>query len=385
MKNSLKIFVLMLISFLVGGIVMYQFVKNNSTTYIKDTTNNNGGTQVSTINGGTIIVENGSLSAAVGKVYSSSVMVKNFKNDTLTGTGSGFVYKVDDKYTYIMTNHHVIAGGTSFKVINSSDETIEAKLLGSDELLDLAVLRIDKKDNMPAVNVGDVSKVMLGDQVFTVGTPVGEEYRGTVTSGIISGLNREVTVTLSSTKEEWVMEVIQTSAAVNPGNSGGPLVNAEGEVIGVVSMKLVEETIEGMGFAIPIDYAMSHVDDLEKGKAVARPLLGAVLLNVEAYRAYDKQVSFFGRQSDNPYSYIEISKDLQEGVIIIEVSEKSGADKAGLKVGDVITQINGVAISNSGYLKYVLYKYSPGDIVEITYVRGEKAHKTKVTLTEKTD
>ncbi len=386
MKNNFKIFMLMLLSFLVGGIVMYLFVSKQDLRYlITDTKNPTGNTQVSNVSGGTIIVENGSLSAAVGKVFNSSVMIKTYKNDKVVGTGSGFVYKNDNDYTYILTNHHVVSNGSAFKIVNYNDDVLDAKLLGSDELLDLAVLRIKKTENMPSVTLGDVSKVMVGDQVFTVGTPVDETYRGTVTSGIVSGLNREITINLSSTNEEWVMQVIQTSAAVNPGNSGGPLVNAKGEVIGIVSLKLVEETIEGMGFAIPIDFAMSHIDSLEKGESIKRPFLGASLLSVETYRSYEQQQSFFGRKQDNPYAYLEIDDSLEEGVILVEITSGSGADKAGLKAGDVITQLNGVAISNNGYLKYVLYKYSPGDVVELTYVRGSKVEKAKVTLTEKKD
>ena len=165
----------------------------------------------------TVIVENGNLSAAVEKVYSSSVMVKTYKGTKLIGSGSGFVYKIDEKYNYLITNHHVVKSGDSFKIVNYDDKEIDAKLLGSDEYLDIAILQIEKHDDMPAVAIGKSTELKLGDTAFTVGTPLGYEYHNTVTSGIISGLNREVEVSLSSnySKEDYVMEAIQTNAAVN--------------------------------------------------------------------------------------------------------------------------------------------------------------------------
>ena len=346
---------------------MYYFNTNNQPVV----TTNSGETVCRSCNS-TVIVENGSLSAAIEKVNTSAVMIRAYKNNKVSSTGSGFVYKVDNNYTYIMTNHHVVDGGTKWTIINSEDVEVEGTVLGSDEYLDLAVIRIAKTSNMPAVSIGKVDEIRLGDQVFTVGSPVGYEYRGTVTNGIVSGKDRLVEVSLSGSSDDWVMEVIQTNAAVNPGNSGGPLVNAKGEVIGVISLKLVEDSIEGMGFAIPIDYAMSHVDTLESGKKIERPLLGISMLNVEDASAWSLQ-----------YNYgITLDKDVSSGVIVVEVAENTGASKSGLKKGDVITKINGSEVTNSAYLKYLLYKYNIGDTVEITYYRDGSFKTTKITLTK---
>lgn len=364
MKDKFSLGIVIFVSFVLGGLAMYYFNNNNQPVVVT----NNGESVCKSCNS-TVIVENGSLSAAIEKVNNSSVMIRTYQNSKVASTGSGFVYKVDDKYTYIMTNHHVVDGGNKWTVINSEDEEIEGKVLGSDEYLDLAVIRIEKTANMPAATIGKNSELKLGDQVFTVGSPVGYEYRGTVTNGIISGLDRLVAVSLSGSSEDWVMEVIQTNAAVNPGNSGGPLVNAKGEVIGVISLKLVENSIEGMGFAIPIDYAMNYVDTLESGKEIERPLLGISMLNVDDSWAL--------------YRYgIMLDEKVESGVVVIDISKDSGAAKSDLKKGDVITKIEGKEVTNSAYLKYLLYKHNIGDTVTITYYRDGSFKTTKITLTK---
>lgn len=374
MKNKFSLFVTILFSFILGGLAMYYFNYTHPVTVIQ---NSDGSTTTVPVQASckscnsTVIVENGSLSAAVEKGYNSAVMIRNYKNNKLSGTGSGFIYKIDGKYAYVMTNHHVVSGGTKFTVITSTDEEIEGKVLGSDEYLDLAVIQIEKKDYMEAVSIlKDSSKVSLGDMVFTIGAPVGYEYRGTVTNGIISGLNRLVEVSVKNNYSgDYVMEVIQTNAAVNPGNSGGPLFNANGEVIGVISMKLVENSIEGMGFAIPIDFAMAHIEKLEKGEKIERPLLGISMLNVtDSYYLWQSRIT--------------LPEEVEEGVVVVEVSEKSGASKSTLQKGDVIVKLNDADVKNSAYLKYLLYKYNPGDTVKITYNRNGKIYTTNITLTK---
>lgn len=362
MKDKINLGVVIFVSFVLGGLAMYYFSSNNVQTVTSD-----GSAPSCKACNNTVIVENGSLSAAVEKIYDSAVMIKNYKNNKVSGTGSGFIYKVDDKYAYIMTNHHVIDGGTKWTIITSLDKEIEGIVLGSDEYLDLAVIRINKESDMAAVAIGELKDAKLGDVVFTVGSPVGYEYRGTVTNGIISGLDRLVEVSVNSTSEDWVMEVIQTNAAVNPGNSGGPLVNAKGEVIGVISLKLVEDSIEGMGFAIPIDYAMSHVETLESGKKIERPLIGISMMNTTDTFAL--------------YRYgITLDDEIESGVVIIEVTKDSSASKAGLAKGDVITKVNDKEVTNSAYLKYLLYKYEVGDTVKLTYYRDGKFKTTDITL-----
>lgn len=373
MKNKISLGITLMFSFILGGLCMYYF----SITHRVVVTENSNGTTSSTTTAvackscnSTVIMENGSLAAAVEKSYDSAVMIRNYSNNKVSSTGSGFIYKIDDKYAYVMTNHHVVSGGNKWTIISSTDEEIEGKVLGSDEYLDLAVIRVDKKSYMNNISIGNSEKVKLGDTVFTIGAPVGYEYRGTVTKGIVSGLNRLVEVSVKTNYSgDWVMEVIQIDAAVNPGNSGGPLLNSNGEVIGVISMKLVENSIEGMGFAIPIDYAMSHVETLEKGGKIERPLLGITMANVsESYSLWRNGIT--------------VPEDVTEGVVVVSVAEKSGASKSNLQKGDVILEINGSKVKNSAYLKYLLFKYNPGDSVKITYNRNGKVSTTNITLTK---
>ena len=371
MKNKISLGIIILMAFLLGGLSMYYFSSMHKVTVVEKA----DGTITPVVNSckscnSTVIMENGSLAASVEKVYNSVVLIKNYKNEKLAGTGSGFIYKVDTKYAYIMTNNHVVDGGNKFVVVTSTEEELDGTVLGKDEYLDLAVIRIVKKNNMEALNTGDNNKLKLGDTVFTVGSPVGIEYFGTVTNGIISGLNRLVEVSVkNSNSGDWVMEVIQTNAAVNPGNSGGPLLDANGDVVGVISMKLVENSIEGMGFAIPIDYAMSHVERLEKGEKIERPLLGISMLNVtDSFQLWQSRIT--------------LPEDVEEGVVVIEVSEDSGASKSDLKKGDVIIGLNDSKVKNAAYLKYLLYKYNPGDTVKITYNRNGKVLNTNIKLTK---
>ncbi|MBR3660557.1 MAG: trypsin-like peptidase domain-containing protein [Bacilli bacterium] len=367
-NNSLNLIICLFIAFIGGGLLMYYIFYNT------DALDNSGTTVASGINtckscNGTVIVNDGSLSAAVDKIYDAVMMVRNYKGDQIQSTGSGFVYKTDDKYGYLLTNHHVVDGATKITLIRSDDQEIEGEVLGSDSYLDLAVVRIAKKDVLDVASIGTSENSKLGDTVFTVGSPLGYEYRGTVTDGILSGKDRMVTVSISGNSDDYVMKVLQTNAAVNPGNSGGPLLNAEGEVIGIISLKLVETQVENMGFAIPIEYAMSHIENLEKGNALVRPMLGISMINVnDTYSLYR--------------SGIMLDKSITDGVVVVEVSKDSGASKSDLQKGDVIIKLNDEKIANYAYLRYELYKYNVGDTITVTYLRDGKEHTTKVTLTE---
>ena len=297
-------------------------------------------------------------------------MVRSYKNEEEQSTGTGFIYKKDSNYGYVMTNQHVVSDADKIQLVLSNDDEIEAEILSGDEYLDIAVMRISK-DKVPQVaTIGNSETMKIGDTIFTVGSPMGYEYRGTVTSGILSGKERMVSVSLSnSSSSDWVMKVLQIDAAINPGNSGGPLVNASGEVIGVNSMKLVQDEIEGMGFAIPIEIAMAHVEELEKGKKIEWPLLGISMANV----------------TDTNLLYrngIMIDKSIKEGVVVVEISKGSGASKSDLKTGDVIVELNGVKVKDSAFLRYELYKNRPGDTIDITYIRDGKEKTTKVELTK---
>ena len=215
------------------------------------------------------LTESDTIKPAIDKVYDSQVYIESYKNNRQTGSGSGFVYKKDDKYGYILTNHHVIDGASSIQTTNMQGQTVTAKVLGSDEYTDVAVLRVEASAVLSVAELGKSENSNIGDTIFAVGSPMGKEYIGSVTKGIISGKNRSVTVnSTNNPSTQYVVEVIQVDAALNPGNSGGALVNINGEVIGITSMKLVEDEIEGMGFAIPIELVESILDKLENGKKI---------------------------------------------------------------------------------------------------------------------
>jgi len=315
------------------------------------------------------IVDNG-ISEAVNKVYDSVVMVKNFEGNVYQSSGSGFVYKVDDKYGYILTNHHVIDKASKITIVFSNEKEVGGTVLGSDQYLDVAVVRVDKNAVIKVADIGASTDLKLGDTIFAVGSPVGGEYYNTITRGIVSGLDRKITVSVLS-NNDWVMKAIQVDAAINPGNSGGPLVNSNGEIVGINSMKLVEDSVEGMGFSIKIEDAMAYVNLFEQNKKIERPLLGITLVN-----ATEKgTLSHYGIKIDNKIDY---------GVVVITVLENSGASKSALKQGDVIIKIGKEKVNNQAYLKYILYSYKVGDVIEVTYLRNNIEYKTQVTLTKDT-
>ena len=366
-REKINLVIYLFVAFVLGGLVMY-YIAINTNIYQENKSGNTTNNSCRACSG-TVIINDGSLSASVEKVYDAVMMIQNYQKDTISSTGSGFVYKTDDKYGYVLTNHHVISGATKIVLIRSDDKEIEGTVLGSDEYLDLAVVRINKSDVIDTAKIGTSENSKLGDTVFTIGSPLGYEYRGTVTDGILSGKDRLVTVSLSGNTSDWVMKVLQTNAAVNPGNSGGPLVNATGEVIGVISLKLVQTEVENMGFAIPIEYAMSHIDSLESGKPIVRPMLGISMLNVtDTYALYRNGIM--------------IKDDVKDGVVVVEIAKDSGASKSDLQKGDVVTKINNEKVDNMAYLRYELYKYNVGDKITITYLRDGKEKTTTIQLTE---
>ena len=364
--------ILLVLIFIFGGVCTLVVMRGIS--FFKDDKNTKDNPDIvynscSNCKSGTTIVENGGISESVAKVYDSVVMIKIYKNNQLSGSGSGFVYKKDSKYGYVMTNYHVSDGSKKVTVLTASGEEVDATFLGGDQFLDISVLRIDVNKVISVAKIGSTEKIKLGDRVFAVGTPVGEEYFNSVTGGFISGVNRKIPVTVV-TKYDWVQEVIQIDAAINPGNSGGPLFNFNGEVIGVNSMKLVNDEIEGMGFTIKIEDAMKHVDTFEKGEEIKRPYLGVSYIDVSEKTALR-------------YNGIIIDSTIKEGVVVASVDEGKAAHKSGLLKGDVIIKFNDDKVISNAYLRYLLYKYNPGDEITITYIRNGSTATTKVTLTEK--
>lgn len=367
MKNKILTIIAIVLAFVAGGELTYILISGSKTVKENGTEASTAYNSCSNCMSGTMIIENDGITQTVNKVYDAVVMVKNYKNGIYAGSGSGFVYKIDDNYGYIMTNQHVVDGASKLSVLFTSGEEAEVELLGGDKYIDIAVVRVPKKYVVAVAQIGSTDELSVGDQVLAIGTPVSENYFNSVTSGHISGLNRKVTVSVDTTSD-WVQDVIQIDASINPGNSGGALVNVNGEVIGITSLKLVNSSIEGMGFAIKIEDAMKHIDALENGEKIERPYLGITHANVTSTMTL--------RQYN-----ITLDSSVKEGIVILAVDDDSSAEKAGLKKGDVITKINGDKVTNIAYLKYVLFKYDIGDTIEVTYIRGAEEKTTKIELT----
>lgn len=363
-KSKLKYFVFLLIAFILGGVIMYVYSINNPTVVTKNRTISQ-----------TKVTEE-AIEDAIDKVYDSVLCIEvlNDNGDTLS-TGTGFVYAKDDKYGYVLTNAHVVSGGSNIQATLSNNKVVKLTILGTDSYTDLAVLRMDVKDVLQVASIGTSENMEVGNTVFTVGSPMGATYAGTVTKGILSGKDRLVETSTSNNllnSESYIVKVLQTDAAISPGNSGGPLVNLAGDVIGITSLKLVDEEVEGMGFAIPIEDAMNYVDTLEKGETIQRPMMGVQIIDLT-----NKYVL---------YRYgINVDDSIESGVMLMEVSNGYPAADAGLKDGDVITEINGEKISTTSQFKYELYKHSVGDTIEVTYIRDGKEKKTNVTLNKNSE
>ena len=288
---------------------------------------------------------------AVEKVYDSVVTVKNYVRNQLYSTGSGFVFKIDNKYGYILTNYHVISGGNEVSVVFTNNKDEKVTIVGYDEYSDIAVLAVDKSLVLATAQIGSSNDMRIGDTTFAVGTPVDSSvYSWSVTRGILSGKDRMVQV------DNYVMSVLQTDTAINSGNSGGPLCNSNGEVIGITNMKLASSQIEGMGFAIPIEDAVKNAETIISGKKISRPYLGISI--------YDSN-NYFNNTS---------------GVYVESVEKNGAAYNAGIKTGDKILKVNGVEIANTSYFRYQLYKYNIGDKIKITIERNGIEKTLTVTL-----
>ena len=315
------------------------------------------------------ITENG-IADAVDKVYDSVIVVSTYKQNQLIGTGSGFIYETNESEAYLITNHHVVDGGNSFKVTFTDGDLVDATLVGSDEYSDIAVLKVALKEGYKAVEIGNSDNMRVGDTTFVVGAPLGDVYSWSVTRGILSGKERLVEVSLSNSREsDYIMNVLQTDSPVNSGNSGGPISNSNGEVIGVVNAKISSTGVEGIGFAIPIEVAIEKAEQIINGNKSSYPYLGVSMLNVEDARNY---INYRRYITDN---------NINSGVIIIDIEKDSPASKDGMKSGDIITEINGKEVKNVAYLRYELYKYKIGETIKVKVLRDNEIKELSIKLT----
>lgn len=318
-----------------------------------------------------VTVNDNGIGAGINKVYDATVYIENYKGAKVNVSGTGFIYKKDSDKAYILTNYHVVGDNTSLKVTLSDDKKVDAKYVGGDQYLDIAVISISSSSVKQVAKLGSSSKAILGDTVFTVGSPVGDEYRGTVTRGILSGKDRLVAVSVSGGAEDYVMRLLQTDAAMNPGNSGGPLCNANGEVIGMNSLKLVKNEVEGMGFAISIEDILAHIDTFEKGDAIKRPYLGISMINLNNKDA----VSYYGLSK-------KINTKLEKGVVVESVQKGTSADGK-LEIGDIVVKVDRKDVDNMAYFRYELFKHEVGDKVTLTIERDGKLKDVVITLKAK--
>lgn len=312
-----------------------------------------------------VTVTDTGIADAVEKIYNAVVVVKTYQRGQLYATGTGFVYKHEGNKYYLLTNYHVIQSGDSVGVVFTDGSEEKVTVEGGDKYADLVVLSLSSTKEYQVAQIGSSVDMRVGDTVFAIGAPLDYSvYSWSVTRGILSGKDREVEVSTNGYQSDWIMQVLQTDAAINNGNSGGPLCNSNGQVIGINNMKLASTGIEGMGFAIPIEEATSYADALIKGEDVSRPYLGISMA-----------------EASNVYNARNYGVDVMDGVIIAEVTSGSPAGKAGLKVGDVITELNSTKVKDIASLKYQLYKYKSGDTVTIKYMRNNRVGSVKLTLT----
>ena len=294
-------------------------------------------------------------------IYSSVIdSVVSISSMTSSGTssGTGIIMSQDG---YVITNHHVITGALVISVLTNDNQEFEAALVGSDEMSDLAVLKIDAR-GLKAAEFGDSSNLRVGDSVVAIGDPLGVQLRGTMTNGIISAINRDLTV------GDRTMTLIQTNAALNNGNSGGPLINCYGQVIGINTVKMssyytATASVEGLGFAIPISVAKPIIDELiENGYVAGRPAIGI--------------------SGDSLPSYYRTYYRLPDGVYVTSVNEGSDAKAKGIREGDIVTAINGERISSIDELNTVKNQYAAGDEVTLTIYRSGTYYEVTVTLVD---
>lgn len=355
-KGTFKVIALALIAGLIGGAI-----GSGSVYYL--TKDNTQGNKVITANPQTFSTDSEALTAseAFEKVAPAVVIVSvsgvidysGIIPQETEGIGSGFIINEEG---YILTNYHVIEGAKEVTVTLSDGNEAKAKVVNYDANRDVAMLKIsDDTVKVPAVaELGDSDALKPGEQVIAIGTPLSKEFNQTVTSGIVSAVNR--TVETSSGQQ---VNLIQTDAAINPGNSGGPLVNTKGEVVGINNMKIASDSVEGIGFSIPINEIKDRIE------ALSKPILNLGISIREITSDLSKQLK------------------LEEGLYIVEVTEFSPAEKAGLKGGDLIVKFDGKRIKTFEELKEIRDTKEEGDIVSVEVIRDGETKTFNVQLEAK--
>ena len=382
-KKIGQLLLIILISFFSGVLGSLTILQLNQ----KQKTN----TQNSTTITQTAVKNENSTTKAVDKVKDAVVSIITYsansqnnlfgygESDTDTNTeqvssqGSGVIYKKDGEYAYIVTNTHVINGAKKVDIRLADGTKVPGEIVGTDTYSDIAVVKISSEKVSAVAEFGDSSQLTVGETAIAIGSPLGSEYANTVTQGIVSSLNR--TVSLKSEDGQAIStKAIQTDTAINPGNSGGPLINIQGQVIGITSSKIATNggtSVEGLGFAIPSNDAIKIIEQLENNGKVTRPALGIQMVNLSNLSTTDLQK-------------LKLPDSITSGVAVRSVQSNMPAN-GHLEKYDVITKVDGNPITSATELQNALYSHSVGDEMTITYYRNGKEETTTIKLDKSTN
>ena len=350
----------------------------------------NSGTTTTTTVSKTAVKNENSTTQAVDKVKDAVVSVitysSNSQNSLITSDetdtdtnaeqvfseGSGVIYKKEGDTAYIVTNTHVINGAKKVDIRLADGTKVPGDIVGSDTYSDIAVVKIAADKVTTVAEFGDSSQLTVGETAIAIGSPLGSEYANTVTQGIVSSLNRNVSLK-SEDGQAISTNAIQTDTAINPGNSGGPLINIQGQVIGITSSKIASNggtSVEGLGFAIPANDVINIIKQLEKDGKVTRPALGIHMVNLSNLSTTDLQK-------------LKLPGNVTSGVAVRSVQKNMPAN-GHLQQYDVITKIDDKAISSTTELQSALYSHSIGDSMTVTYYRDGKEETTTIKLDKST-
>ena len=383
-KKGVTFLIIILIGFLsgaLGSFVTLQLYQKQVSQATNNTTNTVTQTSYKNENATTQAVNKVKDAVVSVITYSSNRQNSVFGNDeTDTDTdsqqvaseGSGVIYKKNGKDAYLVTNTHVIQGASKVDIRLADGTKVPGEIVGSDTFSDIAVVKISSEKVTTVAEFGDSSKLNVGETAIAIGSPLGSEYANTVTQGIISSLNRNVSLK-SQDGQAISTKAIQTDTAINPGNSGGPLINIQGQVIGITSSKIASNggtSVEGLGFAIPSNDAQNIIKQLESDGKVTRPALGIQMVNLANIGASDLRK-------------LNIPSSVTSGVVVKSVQSNMPAS-GHLEKYDVFTKVDDKEISSSTDLQSALYNHSIGDTIKITYYRNGKEETTTVKLDKST-
>lgn len=381
-KKGVKVLIIILIGFLSGALGSFvtlqlyqkqgnQATNNNSGTVTQTSyKNENSTTQaVNKVKDAVVsIITYSSSSSRQSSVFNGDETNSDSDNQQIASEGSGVIYKKDDKDAYLVTNTHVINGASKVDIRLADGTKVPGEIVGSDTFSDIAVVKISSEKVTTVAEFGDSSQLSVGETAIAIGSPLGSEYANTVTQGIISSLNRNVSLK-SEDGQAISTKAIQTDTAINPGNSGGPLVNIQGQVIGITSSKIASNggtSVEGLGFAIPSNDAQNIIKQLESDGKVTRPALGIQMVNLSNVGASDLRK-------------LNIPSGLTSGVVVRSVQNNMPAN-GHLQKYDVITKVDDKEIASSTDLQHALYNHAIGDTIKVTYYRNGKEETTSIKL-----